>query len=803
MTSKALRHGILMVCFLEAAPGAFGASLYPEMKPPFVAWAENGKAMATIVAQPPKEGTFAATELNQWLRRIVGVELPVVEKAPTSGPCVFLGGETAWKRLGVTAESLNLGNEGYIIRTVGDDLVIAGTNNLATLFGVYAFLEHYLGCRWFWPGEVGLVVPQQTTLRVGRIDEASRPDFSIREIIRDRACAKFNRLNVNLREPGDFRIQWFVHTYLHLVEPSRYWKEHPEFYAELGGKRVDPTKPKAQVNLCTTNPEVVAAAVRKIDEVVTADPAVSMISVDPMDTQQFCQCENCRKLQDPEAPYEARASRLVFDFTNRVAEQVAQKHPNLLIKTIAYHTYLAPPPFQMADNVVIQFCRFMCHNHPLCDASCPESGYFNRQLLAWRKVCRRIMLYEYYAKGSWCGLPWPIVHMLRRDIPYLRENSVAGIASQWNRNDANNGLGYYVAAKLLWDSKIDVDALLSDFYEKAYAEAAAPMRRYHERLETAMEQSGLHVAEQRGYRTMHQFLSPPLLAALGEDIQAAQKVVRDPGATRRVELMSRGLQYANLVSDYLRVIASRAEKGTQPLWYSEPDPAMAELEAACAPRVEAIKRFLMAKENVGAAPGLGTYEELLLTPKYVASLWYTDGDRPEGGQPRLTKVQWLRQHPQELSPTPPKTISLWIYGNDIDWAPDTGPEHTVSVAGRDGAEVLLDKIGRPDRNGNRVNLAFIIRRMDPTRLELNPLRVTVENPPGGPVGSRIFALYLMPDDETSEDEATRLIQQDLESVRRRAAAFVEFGFNGEPSNEGKPLKADLQVPGYPMAKEPR
>jgi len=783
---------------LAAAPVAAQAALYPPMPPPLVEWIASGRARATIVATSPTQGTAPAAELNQWLKRLTGVALPVESTKPATGPAVFLGGDAAWKRLGTTPEGLGLGGQGYAIRTLGDDLVIAGKTDLDTLFGVYAFLEHYLGCRWFWPGETGMVAPRQETLRVGRIDEVSEPDFPLRWTLRDKACARFNGANVGIGEPEDFRIQWFVHTWLRLVEPSEYWAEHPEFYADLGGKRADPTGKQAQVNLCTTNPEVVEAAVRKIDEVVAGDPSIDMVSVDPMDTQQFCQCAECRKLQDPEAPYEARNSRLVFDFTNRVAEQVAQKHPGLLIKTIAYHTYLAPPPFAMRDNVVIQFCRFMCHNHSLAETGCPESAYFGKYLQQWRDKGALLMLYEYYYKASWCGLPWPIAHMLRRDLPYMHRSNVAGVATQWDHNYANNGLGQYVATKLLWNSRLSVDELLSDFYEKAYAEAADPMRRYHERLETTLEQSGVHVAEQRGYRTMLQFLSPELLAGCAADLEAARTAVRDPEAAQRVALMAKGFDYARLVAAYLTAVAQHGENAREPYWYTGEDTTdTAALEAACAPHVEALRAFLQSAETEGARHGLFEYEELLLSPKGVAGNWYRTGDRPEGV--RLTKPEWLEHAPQQLSKETPQTVSLWVYGNDIDWMPDTGPEHTVYARGKDGAQVLLGTMGRQDRAGDGGNLAFVFRGVDPGKLSLDPLQVVVENPPGGPYGTRLFALYLMPDDNTSEDEATRLLQEDLEAVRRRAAAFVEFGFNGDMSNEGDPAEATLDVPGFPVA----
>jgi hypothetical protein len=679
---------------------------------------------------------------------------------------------------------------------VGDDLVIAGSTNLGTLFGVSAFLEHYLGCRWFWPGETGIVVPKRRTLRVGRIDEVSRPDFAIRWIIRDADCARFNRLNVGVNEPDEFRIQWFVHTWRRLVPPARYWKEHPEYYAESGGRRLDPTRPRARVNLCTTNPGVLAEAVRTIDEQLAADPSIDMISVDPEDTQQFCQCTKCRKLSDPDAPYPVRNSRLVFHFTKRVAEQVRRRHPRLLIKTIAYHTYLAPPPFKLPDNVVVQFCRFTCHNHFLGDPACPDNRYFNRYFLGWSKVCRRIMFYEYYYKASWCGLPWPVVHMLRRDLPYLRQHGVVGLASQWSPNHANNGLGFYVASKLLWDADLDVDLLLDDFYAKAYAEASGPMRRYHERLQRAMAESGLHVAQQRAFRQMWKLFTPELLRALRSDLAEAKRVVVDPGAAARIELIENGLRYTELVADYLRTVARFAETPGGQRWIGATQAVdINKLAAACEPKVKAIEAFIRSPNGRYATAGLGPYVQRLLDPQTVARLWYDPGDLAR--RRTLTKAQWLEGRSQRFLTSPPARAALWLYGNDIDYSRGYGPEHRILARGRDGRPVLLGELARPDRAGNMVNRAFIIRHIELKRLDLDRLVISIENPPGGPTSSRIFAVYLMPDDDTPEDEATRLIELELETVRGRAAAFFEFGYGGTYSLDGRPLLIELGSATFP------
>ena len=58
--------------------------------------------------------------------------------------------------------------------------------------------------------------------------------------------------------------------------------------------------------------------------------------------------------------------------------------------------------------------------------------------------------------------------------------------------------------------------------------------------------------------------------------------------------------------------------------------------------------------------------------------------------------------------------------------------------------------------------------------------------------SRIFAVYVMPDDDTSDD-AQRLIETDIAQARRRAIGFVEFGYNGRWSNEGVPLAQKIAL----------
>ena len=50
-----------------------------------------------------------------------------------------------------------------------------------TLFGVYDFLERFGGVRFYFPGEIGTVVPSKPDWKIGAIDLMDRPDSQFRQ----------------------------------------------------------------------------------------------------------------------------------------------------------------------------------------------------------------------------------------------------------------------------------------------------------------------------------------------------------------------------------------------------------------------------------------------------------------------------------------------------------------------------------------------------------------------------------------------------------------------------------------------
>lgn len=100
----------------------------------------------------PSSEKHAARELQFFLNEIGGALLPIVtDEDPLPEHAILLGESKALDKIGVSIDFPALGKEGYVIRTKGSCLVIAGGRPRGALYGVYGLLTDYLGCRWFIP----------------------------------------------------------------------------------------------------------------------------------------------------------------------------------------------------------------------------------------------------------------------------------------------------------------------------------------------------------------------------------------------------------------------------------------------------------------------------------------------------------------------------------------------------------------------------------------------------------------------------------------------------------------------------
>lgn len=499
-------------------------TLYAPPKPPFIDLVAGGAPRACVVA-PAKaapELRHAARELAAYVEKISGATLPVAEQAPADCAAVRLIVDPAFNPPAPGKRSWP-GARGYRLLTCGKELRIIGADPLCVLHGVYGLLERHLGVRWFLPDDcplysgLGEVVPCSKTVRAGQLDETSVPDFPVRWV-GSGAWALRNGANTMVGINGEragVNWKWHFHTFATLI-PASYHERHPEWWPLINGKRVQPDAAYTAGNngqLCTSNPELVAEMTKNILAVLDAEPDIDVIALSPNDGGGFCECPQCRALDEGDRGWFGRYSRRIALFNNQVSAAIAEKHPNVLVKVGAYCMYLLPPldeTARPAPNQIVQLCHIQfCHNHPVardgCVQAAPGTEYlpnseFRRLLEEWRKIAPHLFVYEYAALSGpgLANLFWPMAHTLRADMPYYRSLGVEGFYTQTgyahgpaaDQTFYHYGLNYYLAAKLAWNAGLDVDLLMRDYCDKFYGPASGPMLRYYRRLERAMVEDG-------------------------------------------------------------------------------------------------------------------------------------------------------------------------------------------------------------------------------------------------------------------------------------------------------------------------
>lgn len=837
---------------------------------------EDGAARCRVVAVGP-DAARPAAELVRYIERVSAAKVPVVvvkggegtggggaegDAAPPAAPgspaglpeeagagrgaaCgpaeLLVGGRGAVERarqLGVRCEDAEweaLSAEGYLMRSSPRALLLAGKSELSLFYAVYRLLERELGVRWFMPGEIGDVVPEGEvrTLRVGSVEEKWEPSFAMRWVGRG-DWARRNGMNVAVGCRGEFKVKWFVHTFTHLLPPERYAEEHPEYYALVNGKRVGRTGKASRVQLCTSNPDVVREVAANLVRVREAEPDLRMISLDPMDSQAFCQCDRCRALDEPGVGPHNEVSRRLVLFYSQVADLVRGRFPDLLLKSIAYQKYAAPPidpAVRLTDTNVIQLCHFMCHNHALSDTTCPYSRAYGEYLLGWRKRAKNVALYEYYNKVSWLELPWPIVHTLRADIPWFRDLGLFGLATQYRENLGSNGLVYYVAARLLRDPGTDVDALLEDFYEKFYAEAAGPMREYYETLEDAAQRSGLHLARQRPYAEVVALFTPELLAKLEGCVDRAEKAAAGAKVKERVRLVRASLDYAKACVEYLRTLDC-VRRGSPTPWVGDEDIQRA--RAAGAPYVSRIRALLESGARLRAVqPNMDNgYIQRLLDPAGVVRSWNVPDlgfgetlrwrQKHEGSVPHFpdrvhearteaagTKADATERlspkaalEPDVTEPVPPEQavlperVSIWLVGRDFDWdAKQT--ECELWTLDASGSRVVLGPVRAPGkgRGGSQAERCFVFENVDAASVigRRGKAVLFVTNAEDGWTSASLFAVYVMPATSSILKDPLVRIRAGIDGVRTEALGFIEFEEGGLPVRDGETVGVEIDL----------
>ena len=287
-----------------------------------------------------------------------------------------------------------------------------------------------------------------------------------------------------------------VHTFHRFMPYDVFYEKNPEYYALRNGKRL-PTQ------LCLTNNAVLEIVKDSVRSFFKSSPISDVISVSQDDNTQYCQCENCSKIDNNEG---STAGSLIH-FVN----EIAKDFPDKTISTLAYQYTRKPPKTKPLENVLITLCSIECDRSIPIDEGCKD---FSSDLKGWSILTDNIRIWDYTTQFTNFLAPFPNWGTIKPNINLFVQNNAKWIFEQHSRNDSELfELRSYVMAKLLWDPSLNFNTLIKDFNDKYYGDGGKYITEYISKIQSQIDNTSfflfLYGDPSQGFDS---FLSPQNLS---------------------------------------------------------------------------------------------------------------------------------------------------------------------------------------------------------------------------------------------------------------------------------------------------
>lgn len=425
---------------------------------------------------------YSATELQKYIYKSTKVCIPVFsDKCERRSEEIHVGlaRDDAFKDL-----FLNLSDEAFKLFKSNHDYIIVGKTPRGTMYGVYYFLNKYLGFRCL--SNDTELLRYTDNLEVSD-SETKDFDFEFRDVYWNFAFdgnyASKNMLNSSLADLSirkGSRRKWynFHHSFGDLLSANEYFESHPEYFSLVDGKRK-----KEHTELCLSNPDVYKIVLKKLNKWIDDNPDCDVFSVAQDEwmghfEKMACECEKCKEIDEK---YKSQSGSII-NFVNRLANDIKDSHPNVLLHTFAYQYSRKPPVgIKPCDNVIVRLTNIECSWARSIEEGAKldpngRNAQFLHDLIGWSKITKRLYIWDYAVNYRNYLLPFPCLRSMYKNILLYKKIGVKGVLMEGNFSFGGGGyldeLKAYVASRLLTFDNRSLDEIVKEFCDGYYGKAS-------------------------------------------------------------------------------------------------------------------------------------------------------------------------------------------------------------------------------------------------------------------------------------------------------------------------------------------
>ena len=365
--------------------------------------------------------------------------------------------------------------DGYTLLMDGNRLYITGSCDRGTMYGVYCFLEDYIGVR-FLAKDTTVIINQDSVEVPADVHTTHNPVFEMRDTYW--YDMRYDQTTANHAKDNSFYDSStpvpdigggigyagrFVHT-INLLQDLPY---------------------QGNVQPCLTDEEVYRTVLKNVRAWLDANPEATIISVSQNDSDPGklgCQCENCKAIDDAEGT----PMGSLLTFINRIANDIKDDYPGVYVDTLAYrYTRKAPKNIKPADNVIIRLCSIeCCFTHALSDETCANNREFKKDIEEWSAICDNLYIWDYTYNAETYFSFFPNFDVLWDNVQFYKNHNVTGVFLEGQQVSVSGEfaeLRSYLLAKLLWDpdmTKEEYYAYMDEFLQYYYGAGWEKIKEY-------------------------------------------------------------------------------------------------------------------------------------------------------------------------------------------------------------------------------------------------------------------------------------------------------------------------------------
>ena len=405
------------------------------------------------------ENIAVADTLNVYLKKSLGIELPIKND---------FKGNNKYIHLKYNSDILN---EFISLSFSNNSITIQGNNSKMLSYGVYEFLERFVGVRWY--SKDFTLVPEISSINIPLDKEIIYKPLVTTRTVHSRLfyndSSFADKLKVSNEAFPNYVPNARVHTFHRFIPYEKFYDDHPEYYAFRNGKRL-------ATQLCLTNENVLEIVKDSVDSFFKKYDLSTVISVSQDDNTQYCMCDNCSEIHDREG---SPAGSMIY-FVN----QIAKSFPDKTISTLAYQYTRKPPLTKPESNVLITLCSIECDRSIPIDEGCKD---FQSDLIGWSKLTENIRIWDYTTQFTNFLAPFPNWGTIKPNINLFVNNNAKWIFEQHSNNPSELfELRSYLMAKLLWDPNLDSNLVIKDFTNGYYGQGGVYIAKYIEEIQNQL-----------------------------------------------------------------------------------------------------------------------------------------------------------------------------------------------------------------------------------------------------------------------------------------------------------------------------